>query len=618
VISLGKVSLQLLVIIIADMLLLLLMIVFGNLIMSQRTDGDRIVKARVYYNALDLHKQLSESFRPHVYRPVTLSNYKITGEPNSLIDVAQFIATMEEDETSNAISWRVHLQNYLVTGLLGNLTKKTLMLSDDENACRWIPESIYLPSSFSSSNSRPAPSPDRPLDSSSSSSSSSSANIYLRDENGNLSSLSPSTDVFIQLFPYLEASTEDENLTLPQEEIIPNRLFGIVHRCRPINDDYLILYLIFDFLQRLVEMFDRETAEGSTSYEHISRESHYAESSSTVSVHQTETSCSYMYMPSENTGSNSSSSEPKQTVQHHPRMTLSGIPSQSPLQHVFYKAMEVFDMIGHVLIGFEEESEGKANNLAEEDYVTTDEVSGSSGMFDGVDESRGNNSNQSRDVNQHAKQLSKKVNTCVRVFLLWINSIDRLQGNGVESGKSNLEMNSFSTADTSRNTALMSIRDGSVALTLIGRDQAAPLASAASASVSAPPVSSAMSTTTTHSAISSSTNLNLSPIEISVVSTISNELQQFFVQIRELKLIPRLLAILRIASSPEEVKNAEGFLFLCWTRHNNPSIQTLLAKAKTLMSKKLYDEALTVTSQVSRPLNLITIAYFLILHRYHC
>lgn len=149
-----------------------------------------------------------------MYRPLTLRARKISAEAGSLSSSAQLI-------TSANPALTITVQNDPARSLLGSLASNSLAVVDGEResllheASRWLPFARYIPRGLQ------------------------------RESFLKLQSSVDHTDMnlFIQAFPFREGVGEGA----------PDKLFWLLDRCRSVDDDNLVLYLIHDYLVRIVE-----------------------------------------------------------------------------------------------------------------------------------------------------------------------------------------------------------------------------------------------------------------------------------------------------------------------------------------------------------------------------
>lgn len=192
---------------------------------------------------------MSESFSPRIYFPITLKACKITGDASALRDHGQMITIMSDN------GWIVSVQNDHAISILGNLSNKFLSFMNHEyfrQANEWIPYSGYISkqSDYNHTNN----------------------DLFISDASTYNSTcipvkISPADDIYIRILPYLDERvlheplallhSKDSSSSLLGPSIHPNRCLWIISRCRPMNQNIYPIYLIYDFLEHVLDLFEK-------------------------------------------------------------------------------------------------------------------------------------------------------------------------------------------------------------------------------------------------------------------------------------------------------------------------------------------------------------------------
>jgi len=410
--------------------------VFARMEFSCNRDRDKLKTVELYFDSLDFHKQLAESFSPTTYRPITIRNFKISGEQGTLQGLCQMVTSINNYSILSLNPYAKILFDSKIKHLsINNEFVDTIK----ENTRKWLPFSAYI----------------------------NDLNELCQTNFTKRTNCS----YYIQIYPfYCDTALTNTTISSENKVIVPNRLFWIIHQCRPINDLNLSAYLMYDFLERVIDLFDRGD---------------YNELNTLVS-HQTT--------------STSSSSSISNAANNH----------ISPINRIVKLAIDISEKLSHLLV----------DNQVQ--------------LFD-------------------KKHLLYEL---IHEFLKWVSLVDTIT-------------NQDNDSDNKPINNTINIEDENIT-NLNNQDNF----------------------------MFTSSKFFLSALEKSMIHALLQELNNFFVQIRESNLISRLLYLLWKADNEEQIKNGEGFIFLCWTRHTNLTIQLLLNQTRKCILYKKFDEALESISKI--------------------
>lgn len=174
---------------------------------------------------------MNKAFNPRIYVPLTLRDHKIIGDASALQDLGQIITTSDDGTNVTA-------QNSDAVSILGDVNLTSLMFENDKRLCLrdWIPFSQYISKSKLQHQSNIL------------------HNTIEQNENGqNVISFD---DIYVKVFPYLDE--KDSSSSSSMSALNPNRFLWVINRCRHVKDDTFPLYLVYDFLERIVDVLERE------------------------------------------------------------------------------------------------------------------------------------------------------------------------------------------------------------------------------------------------------------------------------------------------------------------------------------------------------------------------